>query len=69
MSEQKNLWGDIAMPVTSGVEYVTLMQEQGTLLKSQTNGILSGEVSQTIGLNNVYTYYFTKRLLFNHLTI
>ncbi|MCL2623722.1 MAG: hypothetical protein FWD31_08665 [Planctomycetaceae bacterium] len=50
MSEVKSLWGSIPIPVLTtevDADYVNLMLEQVNLLKSQTQGLLLGDVSRT----------------------
>jgi hypothetical protein len=47
MSEVKNLWGNIEIPVTSDTDScINLLLEQVKLLESQTNGLLKGKVTK-----------------------
>ena len=57
MSDTKNLWGDLIMSPASIPEYTRLMREQADLLKTQTQGILLGELFQSSD-NGIYSYRF-----------
>ena len=50
MSKVKNLWGNIAFPITSDTDScINLLLEQVKLLESQTKGLLKGEITKSQG--------------------